>query len=72
MICLALRSRGLGSAMTLHLPDNGELLGVADVLAFYDEYSQGGLLPIVCHTRYRLPPAVAAGRERDALERAGN
>ncbi|CKT28265.1 oxidoreductase [Mycobacterium tuberculosis] len=45
--CLALRSRGLGSCWTtLHLLDNGEHK-VADVLGIpYDEYSQGGLLPI--------------------------
>jgi nitroreductase len=45
--CLALRSRGLGSCWTtLHLLDDGEQQA-AEVLGIpFDEYSQGGLLPI--------------------------
>jgi nitroreductase len=45
--CLALRSRGLGSCWTtLHLVRDGERQA-AEVLGIpYDEYSQGGLLPI--------------------------
>jgi nitroreductase len=45
--CLALRSRGLGSCWTtLHLLGDGEKRA-ADVLGIpYDQYSQGGLLPI--------------------------
>jgi nitroreductase len=45
--CLALRSRGLGSCWTtLHLIDDGEKQA-AEVLGIpYEEYSQGGLLPI--------------------------
>jgi nitroreductase len=45
--CLALRSRGLGSCWTtLHLLRDGDRQA-AEVLGIpYDEYSQGGLLPI--------------------------
>ncbi len=45
--CLALRSRGLGTCWTtLHLIRDGERQ-VAEVLGIpYNEYSQGGLLPI--------------------------
>jgi len=50
--CLALRSRGLGSCWTtLHLVRDGEKKA-AEVLGIpYEQYSQGGLLPIAYHQR---------------------